>query len=204
VSDFRAKYDAIAERYSAHDYADAGRYYARRAQLVVEHGPRLEPGASVLDVACGDGGLGPALLALGLDYRGVDSSERMVEVARRTLGERVTNGTFDYVPPERVDATTIFRSLYFVPDRRAFLEHVRTYTRQKLVFDFNPRAVAARDLLADVRAAGWTRVEVRPFLTPQRAVMPRLLQSASYAVEPLPGARVITRLRFPLLVSASE
>jgi hypothetical protein len=204
VSDVRAKYDALAERYSAHDYADAARYYARRAQLVVGHGPRLESGAAVLDVACGDGGLGPPLLALGLDYRGVDASERMVEVARRTLGERIALGTFDYVPPEHVDATTIFRSLYLVPDRRAFLERVRTYTRRKLVFDFDPRAFAARDLLADVRAAGWRRIEVRPFLMPQRAVLPRPLQSALHALEPLPGARVITRLRFPLLVSASE
>jgi len=204
MSDVRAKYDAIAERYSAHDYADAGRYYARRAQLVLGHGPRLEPGATVLDVACGDGGLGPPLLALGVDYRGVDASERMVEVARRTLGDRVTCGTFDYVPPEQVDATTIFRSLYLVPDRRAFLERVRTYTRRKLVFDFDPRSFAARDLLADVRAAGWTRVELRPFLMPQRAALPRPLQSALYALEPLPGARVITRLRFPLLVSASK
>jgi len=77
------KYDAIAERYSAHDYADAERYYARRAKLVVEHGPRLAPGDTLLDIACGDGGLGRHLLALGIDYCGVDASERMVEVARR-------------------------------------------------------------------------------------------------------------------------
>jgi hypothetical protein len=119
----------------------------------------------------------------------------------RTLGERVTLGTFGYIPPEHVDATAIFRSLYLVPARRAFLERVRTYTRQKLVFDVDPRAFAARDLLADVRAAGWTRLELRPFLMPQRAALPRPLQCA---LEPLPGARLITRLRFPLLVSASE
>ena len=33
-NDVVPKYDAIAERYSAHDYANAERYYARRARLV--------------------------------------------------------------------------------------------------------------------------------------------------------------------------
>lgn len=203
MKDVLAKYDAIAERYSAHDYADAERYYARRAKLVVEHGPRLDPGASVLDIACGDGGLGRHLLALGLDYRGVDASEPMVEVARRELGDRVGLGTFDYVPPAEVDVTTIFRSLYLVPDRRGFLAHVRGFTRRKLVFDFDPRAYSTDELLADVRAAGWERIELRPFLMPQRAKLPRPVQAALWSIEPLPGARVLTRVRFPLLVSAS-
>ena len=147
VSEIVPKYDAIAERYSAHDYANAERYYARRAQLVVEHGPHAcSTAPRVLDIACGDGGLGPPLLALGLDYRGVDASERMVEVARRTLGDRVAVGTFDYEPPEPVDATTIFRSLYLVPDRRAFLARVQGVHATKLVFDFDPRAYdAGRD-----------------------------------------------------------
>jgi ubiquinone/menaquinone biosynthesis C-methylase UbiE len=204
MSDVTPKYDAIAERYSAHDYADAQRYYARRAKLVVEHGPRLNAGDTVLDIACGDGGLGPHLLALGIDYRGVDGSERMVEVARRALGERVAHGSFDYEPPEPVDATTIFRSLYLVPDRRAFFERVRRFTRRKLVFDFDPRSYPARDVIADVHAAGWTHVELRPFLMPQRAVVPRPLQAALHRLEPLPGARLLTRVRFPVLVSASE
>lgn len=197
------KYDALAERYSAHDYADAERYYARRARVVVGFGPRLEAGSPLLDIACGDGGLGRHLLPLGIDYRGVDGSARMVEVARRTLGDRVVQGSWDHVPAEPVDATTIFRSLYLVPDRRAFLERVRGYTRRKLVFDFDPRAVDARALLDDVRAAGWGAVEVRPFLMPQRGRLPRPVQALLDAVEPLPAARVLTRVRFPLVVSAS-
>ena len=200
MSDIVPKYDAIAERYSAHDYADAERYYARRAQLVA-HG--LEHGASVLDIACGDGGLGRALLALGFDYHGVDGSERMVEVARRALGDRVVQGSFDYEPPALVDATTIFRSLYLVPDRRTFLERVRGYTLRKLVFDFDPRAYRTRDVVADLNAAGWEHVELRPFLLPQRVSLPRHVQAALYAIEPVPGARLITRVRFPVLVSAS-
>ena len=130
-------------------------------------------------------------------------NERMVEVARRALGDRVTRGGFDYLPPERVDATTIFRSLYLVPDRAAFFARVREFTRTRLVFDFDPRAYEGGPLLDDLRRAGWTPLHVRPFLHPQRFALPRPLQSLLYAVEPLPGARLLTRIRFPLLVSAA-
>jgi ubiquinone/menaquinone biosynthesis C-methylase UbiE len=198
------KYDAMADRYSAVDYADAATYYRRRASLVVEHGPTLAPGSAVLDVACGDGGLGRALLDRGIDYHGVDASPRMVEVARRSLGDRVTLATFDYLPPAQVDATTIFRSLYLVPNRREFLHRTRAYTRGKLVFDFDPRAYRPDEVLRDLRDAGWERVEIRPFLTPQRARVPRPLQALLWAVEPLPGSRALTKIRFPLLVSASR
>jgi hypothetical protein len=127
----------------------------------------------------------------------------MVEVARRALGDRVTRGTLEYVPPEPVDASTIFRSLYLAPDRREFLAHLHGFTRTRLIFDFDPRAHDARAVLDDVRAAGWADLRVRPFLTPQRATLPRPVQSLLYALEPLPGARVLTKVRFPLLVSAS-
>ncbi len=197
--DIIPKYDAMAEEYSAHDYANATRYYRRRAQLVARG---LDDGASVLDIACGDGGLGRALLDLGFDYHGVDASAGMVEVARRALGGRVVQGSFDYEPPALVDATTIFRSLYLVPDRRAFLERVHGYTLRKLVFDFDPRAYRTRDVRADLHAAGWEHIELRPFLLPQRASLPGPVQTALYALEPVPGARLITRVRFPLLVSA--
>lgn len=194
------KYNEIAERYSAHDYANAERYYARRAKLVAA---QLEHGAVLLDFACGDGGLGRHLLELGIDYHGVDASERMVEVARRVLGDRVVQGTFEHAPPAPVDATTIFRSLYLVDDRRAFFERVRGFTRAKLIFDFDPRAYGTRAVLADLHATGWDHVELRPFLMPQRATLPGPLQAALYALEPLPGARLLTRVRFPVLVSAA-
>jgi hypothetical protein len=203
VSDVVGKYDAVAETYSNRDYADAERYYARRADLVLRHGPPLREGDTLLDIACGDGGLGRHLLAHGIDYRGVDASAKMVKVARRALGDRVVQGRFDYAPPEPVDATTIFRSLYLVPDRRAFLEHVRGFTRTKLVFDLDPRAVSLEALLRDVRAAGWRDVRVRPFLLPQRVRVPAPVAAMLAAVEPLPGARLLTRFRFPVLVSAT-
>jgi ubiquinone/menaquinone biosynthesis C-methylase UbiE len=200
VKNVVAKYDEVAERYSAQDYADAERYYERRAQLIAR---ALEPGATLLDIACGDGGLGRHLLRHGIDYHGVDASARMIEIAQCALGDRVAVGDFDHVPPAPVDATTIFRSLYLVPDRRAFLARARSFTRERLIFDLDPRAYDLQELLADVRAAGWGRVEMRPFLQPQRSVLPRAMQRLLYALEPLPGARYLTKVRFPLFVTAS-
>jgi SAM-dependent methyltransferase len=197
------KYDSMAERYSASDYADAQAYYERRAAVVAGASPSLERGSTLLDIACGDGGLGAPLLARGIDYAGVDASRRMVEVARRALGDRIRLGSFDYVPPAPVDATTIFRSLYLVPDRVAFFERVRAFTRVKLMFDFDPRTTDAAGVMRDLRAGGWERFEVRPFLMPQRSRLPRRLQAALFAIEPLPGARLLTKVRFPLIVTAS-
>ena len=130
MKDVVAKYDAVAERYSATDYADPDRYYGRRARAVVELGPRLALGDVVLDFACGDGALGSQLVGLGIDYRGVDASAGMVRVAERTIPGRVTLGDFDYTPPEPVDAATIFRSLYLVHDRRAFLAHLHEFAQE--------------------------------------------------------------------------
>jgi len=202
------KYDAIAERFSDEDYADAEHYYAHRAELVVDHGPRLKPGESVLDIACGDGGLGRRLVELGADYCGVDASERMVEVARRDLGDRVDVGTFDYEPPAPVDVTTIFRALILVPNRERFFRRVHSFTRKKLVFDFDPRprdpgALDTDQLVRELERTGWRDIRFRPFLMPQRARMPTPLQRLLYLLEPLPGSRKLTAIRFPLLVSAT-
>ncbi|MER3412425.1 MAG: hypothetical protein C4305_09135, partial [Thermoleophilia bacterium] len=78
----------VARGWSERAYADPARYLARRAALVVSLPPPLEPGDTVLDLACGDGGLGEALLARGLRYVGVDLSPAMVEAAR----ERAARG----------------------------------------------------------------------------------------------------------------
>src|SRR5207248_4981005 len=50
-----SKYGPQAERWTDDAYADAASYLAHRAELIVGLGPRLEPGDTVLDLACGDG-----------------------------------------------------------------------------------------------------------------------------------------------------
>ena len=82
-------------------YADAPAYFARRAELVVSVGPRLEPGDTVLDLACADGRLAEFLEPHGIVYRGVDAAPEHVEQARAHGVEAEVGDLNDYVPPSR-------------------------------------------------------------------------------------------------------
>ena len=202
------QYDRAAERWTEDAYADPSGYLARRARLVVELGPCLQPGERVLDLACGDGGLGAHLLAHGLAYTGVDLSGPMVEAARRRLGARaaVEQGDLNtYEPSAPVAATTVFRAIYYAEDRLAFFRRAAAYTERKLVFDLNPRQYRLADVVADLRAAGFTRVDLRPFFTPQTVSLPRPLAAALAAAERAgPLARLALRVRFSYLVAGSK
>jgi hypothetical protein len=202
------QYARQAEEWTERAYADARAYLAHRADLVVSLGPRLEPGDGVLDLACGDGGLGDALVERGLRYRGVDSTPEMAAEARLRLGDRAlvdVGDLNDYVPPAPVAATTVFRAIYYARDRRAFFRHVAGYTEKKLVFDLNPRQYRLDDVLADLRASGLARAELRPFFVPQTVALPRPLVGVATALERTgPLARLALRARFTYLVAASR
>ena len=202
------QYARQAEAWTDRAYADAETYLAHRADLVVGLGPGLVPGEEVLDLACGDGGLGELLLARGLRYRGVDSTREMVDAARRRLGERAVVEAGDlneYVPPAPVAATTVFRAIYYAHDRRTFFRHVASFTEKKLVFDLNPRQYAPGDVLEDLRNAGFTRVTLRPFFMPQTRALPRSAAWLARALELTgPLARIALRFRFTYLVAASR
>jgi len=204
----REQYARQAEDWTEKAYADAGAYLTHRADLVVALGPRLEPGDEVLDLACGDAGLGELLLARGLGYRGVDSTPEMVEAARSHLGDRATvelGDLNDYAPPSPVAATTVFRAIYYATDRAAFFRHVAGFTERKLVFDLNPRQYHLDDVLADLRAAGFDRIALRPFFVPQTFSLPRPLLAAARALEGSgPLARTALRYRFTYVVAASR
>jgi SAM-dependent methyltransferase len=202
------QYDSVAERWGEEAYADPAGYLARRAQLIVSLGPRLQPGDRVLDLACGDGGLGEQLLPFGIQYLGVDASGPMVEAARRRLAGRASvelGDLNDFRPAEPVAATTCFRAIYYARDRAAFFRRVAAYTERKLVFDLNPRQYAVVDVERDLRAAGFARLDTRPFFTPQRVALPAPLAAALRAVERSgPVARLFLRVRFTLLCAASR
>ena len=189
-------------------YADATVYLAHRADLIATLGPPLEAGDEVLDLACGDAGLGELLVERGFRYRGVDSTPEMVSQASRRLGERAQVEIGDlneYVPPSSVAATTVFRAIYYARDRRAFFSHVATFTEKKLVFDLNPRQYDPDEVVADLRAAGLGRVVLRPFFVPQTVAFPRLATAAAKALERSgPLARLALRVRFTYLVAASR
>jgi SAM-dependent methyltransferase len=199
------QYARQANDWTERAYADVGAYLDHRAELTVSLGRPLAPGDEVLDLACGDGGLGEALVARGLRYRGVDATPEMVDAARRRLGDRavVTEGDLnDYAPPERVAATTVFRAIYYARDRVSFFVHAAGYT-DKLVFDLNPRQYRVEDVVGDLRRAGFGSVELRPFLVPQTVSLPRpLLVLAKTLEQSGPLARVALRARFTYLVAA--
>jgi SAM-dependent methyltransferase len=197
------KYAAEASHWSDDQYADAPAYLARRAELVCSLGPRLGIGDVVLDLACGDGGLADFLPEQ--KYIGVDASEEMVAAGRRRGRELVQADLNEYVPVQPVQATTIFRAIYYARNRRALLERIGGYTEKKVVFDLNPRQYRLEDVRADLRAAGFDRLDVRPFFVPQTRALPRPVALALRSVEQVPPlADLLLRFRFTLLCSGSR
>jgi SAM-dependent methyltransferase len=208
VSSKEDQYARQAEGWTEQAYADVGVYLAHRVELIESLGPRLAAGDTVLDLACGDGGLGEALLARGLRYRGVDATTEMVEAARQRLGGRAEVELGDlngYSPPEPVATTTVFRAIYYARDRGTFFARVAAFTEKKLVFDLNPRQYEVDGVVAELRDAGFPNVVLWPFLVPQTVSLPRPLLAAAKALERSgPLARLALRVRFTYLVAASR
>jgi predicted TPR repeat methyltransferase len=200
------KYDRLSKGFSEREYADPRRYYVRRAQAVIENGPRLAPGDSLLDLGCGDGLAAVPLIDYGLAYHGVDASPQMIEVAREHLGDRARFEVGEierFAPPEPVDATTCFRAVYYASDLRAFFAHVRSYTRKKFLFDFALRDFPRGRIVGDLEAAGFSRVELKPFLYPQHYAPGAAADAALRALERSgPLAYPLLKLRFTYIVAA--
>jgi SAM-dependent methyltransferase len=196
-----SKYASHAQGWSGRAYADARGYLAHRAELIVSLGPRLAPGDSVLDLACGDGGLADFLPAQR--YLGVDATEEMVGAARAHGRDVVLGDLNSYEPSQSVEATLCFRAIYYAHDRAAFFAHVAGYTETKLVFDLNPRQYALAEVRGDLRAAGFDGIALRPFLVPQTLALPAPLRAAAIALERTgPLARALLRVRFTYLCAA--
>ena len=148
-------------------------------------------------------------LARGLRYRGVDATPEMVEAARARLGGRAPRSTSATSTttcrrarsrrrPSSAPSTTRATA-------RAFFAHVAEYTEKKLVFDLNPRQYRVDDVLADLRAAGFASIELRPFFVPQTVSLPGPVLAAAKALERSgPLARLALRVRFTYLVAASR
>jgi SAM-dependent methyltransferase len=183
-------------------YADPRSYLAHRAELIRSLGPLLEPGDALLDLACGDGGLADHLP--GIRYRGVDASPDMVASATERGRDVVLSDLNDYEPPEPVAATTCFRAIYYARDRADFFRRIAGYTQKKLVFDLNPRQYGVDDVRADLRAAGFDALELRPFFSPQRFALPNFAARTLHALERTPAASLLLRFRFSYVCAASR
>ena len=187
--------------WSEREYADPVPYLRHRAELIVSLGPPLQPGDRLCDLACGDGGLADFLP--GIEYLGVDADPKMVAEARVKGREIEWADLNDYEPDRPVAATSIFRAVYYARDRRAFFRRVAGYTERKLVFDLNPRQYRLDDVAADLRAAGFGQIALRPFFVPQTVAVPRPVSAALAAAERAgPLARLALRVRFTYLVAA--
>jgi SAM-dependent methyltransferase len=196
-----SKYERQAEGWSESAYADARSYLAHRAALIVSLGPLLEAGDTILDLACGDGGLADYLR--GLRYVGVDASPEMVDAAKRRGRNVVLGDLNDYEPAEPVTATTCFRAIYYACDRLSFFRRVAGYTERKLVFDLNPRQYRVEDVRGDLVAAGFDGLALRPFFAPQRVPLLRPLAAALQGIERSgPLARLLLSFRFSYLCAA--
>jgi SAM-dependent methyltransferase len=202
------QYARKAEGWTDAEYADARAYLDHRAELVATLGVPLRAGDEVLDLACGDGGLGEHLLARGLAYTGIDAEPAMVDAARRRLAGRAQVGVGDlnaFVPERPVAATTVFRAIYYAHDRAAFFARAARFTERKLVLDLNPRQYRVDDVVAELVEAGFPHVVLRPFLVPQTRHLPRPAVALARAAERTgPLARLALRARFTYLVAASR
>jgi SAM-dependent methyltransferase len=197
------KYAGKAGDWSGEQYADARTYLARRAELVRSLAPPLAAGDVVLDLACGDGGLADFLPEQR--YFGVDASEEMVAAGRRRGRDLVQADLNDYEPPQPVQATTIFRAIYYARDRRALFLKVGGYTEKKIIFDLNPRQYSLADVRADLHAAGFDQLETRPFFVSQTRALPLPVALGLRGLERVrPLAELVLRVRFTLLCSASR
>src|SRR5947208_17048853 len=114
-----SKHDGAAADWSERAYADPSWYLAERARAIARMGPSLEPGDTLLDLACGDGGLA-GFLPAGVRYLGVDASAEMVAAARAHDRRVVCADLNDFVPAEHVTVTTCFRAIYYARERRRF------------------------------------------------------------------------------------
>jgi SAM-dependent methyltransferase len=200
------QYARKAAGWSDAEYADARGYLDHRAHLVATLGTPLEAGEEVLDLACGDGGLGRHLLARNLRYTGIDSEPEMVDAARRRLGGHAVVGVGDlndFVPGAPVAATTVFRAIYYAHDRAAFFARAARFTARKLVFDLNPRQYRVEDVVAELEEAGFGRIVLRPFFVPQTRRLPAPALALAKAAERTgPLARTALRVRFTYVVAA--
>ncbi len=200
------KFDRVAHGFAEAEYANAAYYNRRRAGAAFALGPGLPAGANVLDLGCGDASFADEVLARGYRYLGVDPSPGMCDAARMRIGQRGTieQGDFlGYAPPEPVDMTVILRAMYLVDDRVAVLRRIGEFTRTKIVFDLSARQVPIRQIASEARAAGFDRLDTRPFFVSMRVVPPAPIDAGLRALERSGAlARAIASRRFRVFCAA--
>lgn len=195
-SALRDKYDRLAGRYSAR-YADAVSVARRQVGLVASWGTAIQPGARVLEFGCADGFVTEALVRSGYEVTAVDLSSEMVKRARQRLSRsglraRVEVGDLDaYQLDAPYDVVLAMMGTFFryADDPAAVLGRWGPSVRTKLLVDMDPRSMSRLQACRTLRAAGWSRVDWRPFLVLHRIRMPRPITQVLSGLERVPGLR---------------
>lgn len=93
----------------------------------------IPPGASVVDLCCGDARIGPTLEARGCSYTGLDINHRFVRSGRRRgLDVRYWDAASAAVP--EADVVCMLSSLYhFIPRERELFDRMVACARQMVV-----------------------------------------------------------------------
>ena len=156
-------------------------YLAHRAELVRILGPPLAAGDTVLDLACGDGGL--ATFLPDQRYLGVDASDEMVDCRPRARARARPGRPERLRPAAPVQATTIFRAIYYARDRRALFVQIARLHRAEARLRSQPAPVPACGRPRPIcEAAGFDQLDDAPVLRAAdacaAAVALRLLERA--------------------------
>lgn len=202
------KYDSLAASWSDSAYADPGRFYRRRADVVASLGGSLPSGGRILELGCADGGLSAVLVADGFFVEGVDSSPRMIERARRRVRGGAAFSVADlneHSPSAPVAATIGFRVLPYVHSLPEFFARVASFSTEKILFDLVPSSGPTLETVRSaLHEAGLHRIDVHPWLLPARTRVPGAALGAVSALERVhPLALAISRRRFSVVVAAA-
>lgn len=103
----------------------------------------IPPGASVLDLGCGNGVLTRRLADMGYRVIGLDDSSEMLEIAARTYPDLcfMHGDATDFSLPEPVDAVFSNAVFHWIDDQDALLERIALALRPngQLVCEFGGR-----------------------------------------------------------------
>lgn len=125
--------------------------YGRNFQFVPQYGESvlnlldIPPGASVLDLGCGNGVLTRRLADMGYRVIGLDDSSEMLEIAARTYPDLcfMHGDATDFSLPEPVDAVFSNAVFHWIDDQDALLERIALALRPngQLVCEFGGRGM---------------------------------------------------------------